>query len=173
MASDSPSADATTEPTDGSTAVEDSQPPILGTATNPGGGGSVCLDDGDAMEATLSTVLTAVTPITIDSVTLAPSAPDIEILDQFVLPYDGGLGGLTFGDYPPDDREGEREDAVGHALAAGETITIGVGFSIAENPGPAEMTLGITYKAAGSGDTEQLESSYQLILADDCNPDLG
>ena len=163
-----PSEDASTEPSTETTSTE--AEPFFGSASNTGGGGTVCLDDGEPVQATLSTVLTASTPITIDSVTLTPASPDVEIVDQFVLPYDGGLGGLTFGDYPPDDRDGERADAAGYQLDSSETITIGVGFEIAEDPGAADMTLGITYKFAGSGDTEELESTYGLVLADDCNP---
>lgn len=165
----STSEEQSTEPTTQAT-TSDATAPIFGTPSNPGGGGSVCPMAEGSIQATLSTVLTATSPITLESVTLAPESPDVEILDEFVLPYDGGLGGLTFGDYPPDDREGERSDAAGYQLDSGETVTIGVGFDIAEDPAPATLTLGITYKFAGSGDTEELESLNTLVLDEDCDP---
>lgn len=167
--SPSPSTEATTEASeDASTEVAEIDP-IFGTAQNTGtGGASLCLDHGDASESTLSTVLTAGSAITIESVTLTPASPDIEILDQYVLPYEGGLGGLTIGSYPPDDRDGDREDAVGRELAAEETVIIGIGVAIAESAQPSDMELGISYSFSGSGDTEELGSGYRLIIAEDC-----
>lgn len=164
-----PSEDSTTDASTEATTEAESEP-FFGVPNNPSGGSSVCPMVDGSIQATLSTVLTATSPITLESVTLEPESPDVEMLDQFVLPYDGGLGGLTFGDYPPDDRNGQRSDAAGYQLDAGETITIGVGFEIAEDPTPTTMTLGITYMFAGSGDTEDLESVNTLVLDEDCDP---
>ncbi|GAB2603970.1 hypothetical protein [Pseudactinotalea suaedae] len=154
------------EPSESATEADEPAPPVFGTSpTQPGGAATACVADALGAPLTFSTVLTAADPITLDDLTLDPqNAAEIEILDAYVLPFSGGAGGLAVGDYPPADPGAAREDVGGYPLAAGETVTVGVGVS-AQSPTTMEFVL--TYRGA-DGDVRTLTAQHEVSIAQTC-----
>lgn len=143
------------------------EPPVYGVGSPTGGAISACVDNlGSPLS--MITVLTAIDPITIDDLTVEADGAtyDGEILDAFVLPFGGGLGGLTLDDYPPDDPTGEREDAAGYELETGTSVLIGVGLATDE-PTDAPLALVVDYTDA-AGNTGSVTAPHTLALQDRC-----
>lgn len=160
-ASDEPSAEETEEAT-----AAAPEPPVFGTAPNqPGGAATACVADALGAPLTFSTVLTAADEITLDTLTLEPTAgDDVEILDAYVLPFTGGAGGLAVGDYPPADPSSAREDVGEYVLGAGETVIVGVGVTAA-----SPTTMGFVLSFHGADDIDRtLIGQHEVTIADVC-----
>lgn len=162
MASEEPEEETTTV-----SAAEAPEPPVFGTMPGrPGGSASACVQQTLGTPITFSTVLTSTDAIVLEALTVesSPDDADIEILDAYVLPFEGGAGGLAVGDYPPADPHAAREDAKGFELGAGESVTVGVGVTV-ENP--TTMTLVLTYQGADEV-SRTLTSQHELTIAETC-----
>jgi len=160
--------ESTTSSTGPDTTDGAAEPPVYGVGTSTGGSISACVDIAAGSPVSMITVLTAVDTITIDDLTVeaAGATYDGEILDAFVLPFGGGLGGLTIDDYPPDDPTGEREDAAGYELEAGTSVLIGVGLATDE-PTDAPLALVVDYTDA-VGNAGSVTAPHTLALQDRC-----
>lgn len=164
----------TTEPTEpaepsATPTPEAPAPPVFGTSANlPGGAASACVP-AIGGQITFSTVLTAVDDITLDELALEPqNDATLEILDQYVLPFAGGAGGIAVGDYPPADPNSAREDLGEYLLAGGQTVVVGVGVTA-----QAETTMSLTLTYHGGDDVERtLTAQHELTVAESCSPDL-
>lgn len=156
------------EPSDSATEAAELEPPVFGTSPGqPGGAATACVEDALGAPLTFSTVLTAADAITLDGLVLDPEAgspDDIETLDAYVLPFGGGAGGLSVGDYPPADPSSAREDVGEYELGAGETVIVGVGVSAQT---PTTMRFVLTYR--GADDVEQtLTAQHEVSIAQTC-----
>jgi len=157
-----------TEGTSGET-TEPAQPPVFATSASANEvGARICVPDAFGEELSYLTVLTAIDEIRITDATLSSDSgiEAYEILDAFVLPFGTGAG-TTLAPFPPEDPDGDREDASGYVLAAGETINVGIGV-VASGPEPIELSLTVTYEGA-DGTADSVSPSSGLTLADTCD----
>lgn len=160
---DEPSEEASEDAT-----VAAPEPPVFGTAANqPGGAATACVEGALGAPLTFSTVLTAVDAITLDSLVLDPGdGGEVETLDQYVLPFTGGAGGLAVGDYPPADPGSAREDIHFYRLDAGRTVVVGVGVSAQTQ---VTMTFVLTYHGV-DGVERTVRAPHAVTIADSCTP---
>ncbi|WP_420114206.1 hypothetical protein [Pseudactinotalea sp.] len=162
-----PTEDPSTEATETTDAAGEPEPPVFGTAANQSAGAATaCVADALGAPLTFSTVLTATDAITLDDLTLETEDPasEVEILDAYVLPFTGGAGGLSVGDYPPADPSSAREDVGEYELDAGDTVIVGVGVT-AQNP--TTMTFVLTFH--GADDVERtLTGQHEVTISDVC-----
>lgn len=160
--------DASSEADETPSATGAPEPPVFGTLVGmPGAPASACVAEALGAPLTFSTVLTAADAIVLDALALetTPADAEPEVLDAWVLPFEGGPAGVGVGEFPPADPHAARQDAAGYELAAGASVTVGVGVTATE---PTTMTLVLTYH--GGDDVERtLTSQHELAVAETCS----